>query len=237
MSYEAADNTDANRLLHALTAADQDLLQPCLEHVSLDRGIVLEAVGRQADHAYFLESGLAVIVARTAQRRIGVGVVGNDGMTGLGLVLNSDQVANETVVQAAGSALRMGRDNLRAAMERSATLRRMLLRYAYVFMVQTSQTCLTNGHASIEQRLARWILMSCDRCKGDLHVTHEFISLMVGVRRAGITVAMHILEGKGLVESSRNNVHLIDRAGLITLASNYYGTCEEEYERLIGHPY
>lgn len=235
MGNEAADDRVGNRLLRALTAADRELLIPFLEGVSIGRGTILETGGRQADYAYFLQSGLAVVVARSPHRRIGVGVVGNDGMTGLGLVLDADRAVNETVVQSAGTALRMERDRLRTAMERSANLRRLLLRYAYVFMVQTGNTSLANGHASMEQRLARWILMSCDRCKGDLDVTHKFISLMVGVRRAGITVAMHSLEGRGLVRSTRANVHIADRAGLITLASDYYGICEEEYERLIGH--
>jgi CRP-like cAMP-binding protein len=229
---------DQNRLLRALAAADRDLLDGLLERIELDRGTVLEVIGAQTKYAFFLETGLAAVVAHSPHRRIGVGVVGNDGMTGLDIVQNAGRAANETVVQAAGSALRIEGEKLRLAIESSGTLRHMLLRYAHVFMVQASQTALTNGHASMEERLARWILMSHDRFDGnDLHVTHEFISLMLGVRRAGITAAIHVLEGNHLIRSSRDILHIHDRKGLIALASGSYGVCEAEYERLIDRTF
>jgi CRP-like cAMP-binding protein len=229
---------DLNRLLRALSAADRNLLEPSLERVELLRGTVLEVIGSPTEHALFLETGLAAVVAHSPARRIGVGVVGNDGMTGLDLVQNALLAANETIVQAAGSALRIEAVKLLAAMETSATLRHLLLRYAHVFMVQASQTALTNGHANMEERLARWILMSHDRFAGDdLHVTHEFIALMLGVRRAGITESVHILEGMGLIRSSRDKLHVVERTGLIAIASGSYGVCEEEYERLIDHTF
>jgi CRP-like cAMP-binding protein len=227
---------DLNRLLRALSVADRDLLRPSLESVELFRGTVLESIGSRTDHVHFLQTGLVASVARSPHRRIGVGVVGNDGMTGLDVVQNAGRAANEAIVQAAGTSLRIDSDKLRSAMERSPTLHAMLLRYAHVFMVQASQTALTNAHAPIEERLARWILMSDDRFEGgDLHVTHEFISLMVGVRRAGITDAMHVLEGNHLIKARRDSLHVVDRQGLIALAAGSYGVCEEEYERLIGH--
>jgi len=229
---------DLNRLLRALSPVDRDALTPSLERVELVRGTVLETIGSKPDHAYFLETGLAAIVARSPHRRIGIGVVGNDGMTALDLVLNSGRAANETIVQAAGSALRIAGGTLRTAVEGSTSLRHMLLRYAHVFMVQASQTALTNGHAAIEERLARWILMSHDRFEGDdLRVTHEFISLMLGVRRAGITGAIHVLEGLHLIKSSRDILHVTDRKGLMALASGSYGVCEDEYERLIDRTF
>jgi CRP-like cAMP-binding protein len=229
---------DLNRLLRALSAADRELLGPSFERVELDRGTVLEEIGAQTEYAFFLETGLAAVVAHSPQRRIGVGVVGNDGMTGLDLVQDAGRAANETVVQAAGSALRIEGDKLRRVLETSITLRHMLLRYAHVFMVQASQTALTNAHATMEERLARWILMSHDRFAGDdLRVTHEFIALMLGVRRAGITTAIHMLEGNHLIRSTRDILHVDDRKGLVALASGSYGVCEAEYERLIDHTF
>ncbi|MDB5488933.1 MAG: cyclic nucleotide-binding protein [Reyranella sp.] len=223
-----------NRLLRVLSPSDQKLLHPAFSTIELDRGHVLQTIGASTGQAFFIETGLAAVVARSPGREIGIGVVGNDGMTGLDLVLEAGLAANQTLVQSAGRAVSILAADLQEAMKRSATLHALLLRYAHVFMVQASQTALTNGHASIEERLARWVLMSHDRFSGnDLTVTHEFISLMVGVRRQGITEALHLLEGRHLIQSTRENLHVIDRPGLIALASGSYGVCEAEYERLI----
>lgn len=223
-----------NRLLRVLSWSDREMLRPALSTIELERGHVLEAVGASTARAFFIETGLAAVVARSPGREIGIGVVGNDGMTGLDLVLGAGLAANQTLVQSAGSAVCLLASDLREALTRSDTLHALLLRYAHVFMVQASQTALTNGHASIEERLARWILMSHDRFSGnDLTVTHEFISLMVGVRRQGITEALHLLEGRHLIVSRRDKLHVVDRSGLIALASGSYGVCEAEYERLI----
>lgn len=228
------DYFQENRLLRILSPSDRNLLRPALSAIALDRGHVLEAVGASTGQAFFIETGLAAVVARSPGREIGVGVIGNDGMTGLDLVLEAGLAANQTVVQSAGKAVCIPAAALQEAMTRSVTLHTLLLRYAHVFMVQASQTALTNGHASIEERLARWVLMSHDRFSGnDLTVTHEFISLMVGVRRQGITEALHLLEGRHLIQSTRDRLHVVNRPGLIALASGSYGVCEAEYERLI----
>lgn len=231
------DYFHSNRLLRVLSFADRDLLRPALSLVELQRGHLLETRGVATKQAFFLETGLAAIVAQSPGREIGIGVVGNDGMTGLDLVLEAGLSANQTLVQSAGLAVCIPAAALEAALRQSATLRTLLLRYAHVFAVQASQTALTNGHASIEERLARWVLMSHDRFPdNDLKVTHAFISLMVGVRRQGITDALHVLEGRHLIHSTRDNLHVVDRPGLIKLASGSYGICEAEYERLIGMP-
>ncbi len=228
------DHFQGNRLLRVLSSSDQKLLGPALSIIDLERGRVLEAVGTSTGQAFFIETGLAAVVARSPGREIGIGVIGNDGMTGLDLVLAAGLAANQTVVQSAGRAVSILAADLQQAMTLSVTLHTLLLRYAHVFTVQASQTALTNGHASIEERLARWVLMSHDRFSGnDLTVTHAFISLMVGVRRQGITEALHLLEGRRLIESTRDNLHVVDRPGLIALASGSYGVCEAEYERLI----
>jgi CRP-like cAMP-binding protein len=224
-----------NRLVGAMSKSDQDLLKSHFEPIELQRGQVLETPGEKVDAAFFLDSGLVSVIAQSPQRQIAVAVVGHDGMTGLDIILDSGRSANETVVQAAGSAWRIAADDLRRAQQASPTLRAVLLRYIHVFMVQASQTALTNGHAGMDERLARWILMSHDRFQGDdLTVTHEFIALMLGVRRQGVTESLHTLEGKHLIRSTRDHVRVLDRGGLIDLASGSYGVCEAEYERLIG---
>lgn len=228
------DYFTGNRLLRALSPSDQQALRPALNMVELRRGQVLESRGVATDQAFFPETGLAAVVAQSPGREIGIGVVGNDGMTGLDLVLEAGLAANQTLVQAAGAAVCIQAEDLQEAMRTTVTLRTLLLRYAHVFAVQASQTALTNGHASIEERLARWVLMSHDRFSGnDLAVTHEFIALMVGVRRQGITEALHQLAGQRLIRSTRDRLHVVNRNGLIDLASGSYGICEAEYERLI----
>ena len=96
-------------------------------------------------------------------------------------------------------------------------------------------TAIANARAKIEQRLARWVLMAHDRIEtSQLPLTHEFLSLMLGVRRAGVTNALHILEGQGLIKSLRGQIHLLNRKGMEAVAGDLYGTPKAEYKRLIG---
>lgn len=225
-----------NGLLRALSDQDRNALQPLLKRVDLHRGQVLEGPALAIDHALFLETGLASVVALSPQGEVGVGVVGYDGMTGIGIVLGGGRPANETRIHAAGSALAIAASDLRNLQRERPALNDLLLRYVQVSLTQASQNALCNSLARMEEKLARWILMSHDRFRGnDLTVTHEFISLMLGVRRQGITVAMHELEGGGLIKSTRENIRVLDRDGLIARAAGAYGICEEEYERLIGN--
>lgn len=114
-------------------------------------------------------------------------------------------------------------------------LRPAFLRYVQVVLVQTAHTALANAHARLEDRLCRWILMCCDRLDGDLlPLTHEFLSMMLGVRRAGVTTAIHLLEGRGLIRARRGCIEIVDRDGLKAGAADIYGVPEAEYRRLIG---
>jgi CRP-like cAMP-binding protein len=122
-------------------------------------------------------------------------------------------------------------------MAASAPLHQHLLRFAQAFMIQLGQTALANGIYQIEQRLARWLLMCHDRVDGDdLFTTHEFLSLMLGVRRAGVTLALQALEDRGLISTKRGQVTVLDRAKLEGVAGDSYGVPEAEYARLIGLP-
>ena len=123
--------------------------------------------------------------------------MGCDGFTGLPIVLGNDRSPHETFMQV-GRGMRISANKLRGAISHSPSLQRALLRFAHAFMNQTANTALSNGTASLEERLARWLLMANDRLRGDeIPLTHEFLSLMLGVRRAGVTVALHYLESEG----------------------------------------
>jgi CRP-like cAMP-binding protein len=122
-------------------------------------------------------------------------------------------------------------------MEASPSLKALLLRWVQVLMIQTAQSALANGRYTIQERLARWLLMCHDRLDGDdLPLTHEFLSLMLGVRRSGVTEALHVLEGVKIVRTSRGRIHILDREKLEEIAGDCYGLSEAEYAKLIGLP-
>src|SRR5580700_6245715 len=215
-AVDSPNNGSRNRLLAVLSHADRDLLAPRLEGIALDARQILEVPSDPISHVYFVESGLVSVVGTTEpDHRIEVGMVGYEGMTGLCIVLGDDRSTNETVVQSAGSAMRLSTAALRELMKASDSLTTTLLRYAHVFMMQGSQTALANGRGRLDERLARWLLMWHDRLADEkLTITHEFLALLRGVRRPGVTVALHALEGGGVIKSSRNLVKILDRGRL-----------------------
>lgn len=199
------------------------LLKPDLEPVDLPLRHVLEAPNKPIKHNYFIEYGLASIVAVVGQKRLEVGLIGCEGVTGIPIMLGTDRSPNENFMQVAGNGIRIGADKLREAITQSQSLQRALLRFAHTFMNQTANTAFSNGTASLEERLARWLLMANDRLRGDeVPLTHEFLSLMLGVRRAGVTVALHYLEQRALIRLSRKQIVIVDRKGLRAAANGTY---------------
>lgn len=232
------DPNPGNLLLAMLSREDRDLLRPFLEGIELDVHQILEAPGDPISHVYFVQSGLiSVLGATRPDHRIEVGMVGYEGMTGLDVVLGDNSSPNETLVQCSGSALRISTTALRRAMRHSKSFTAMLLRYVRVFLVQSSQTALANGRGRLDERLARWLLMWDDRMRDEqTTITHEFLALLLGVRRPGVTIALHELEGKGLIRATRSQIRILDRSGLQLAAKGFYGIPEAEYARSIGQP-
>ena len=186
--------------------------------------MVLETPNKPIKYCYFIESGFASIVAAGGNgKRLEVGLIGREGVTGLSVVLGHDRSPNETFIQAEGEGQRISASDLRNAMEQSRILERTLVRYAHAFVDQASTTAFANGTLSLEQRLARWLLLAADRLDGkSLPLTHEFLSLMLGVRRAGVTTALNLLEQSGLIKLSRKQIELVDRRGLIDATAGAY---------------
>ena len=200
-----------NRILSRLSDDDAALLKPDLEPVELALRQVLETPDKPIKHAYFIDYGLASIVAANGHKRLEVGLIGCEGVTGLAIVLGNDRSLNETFMQVAGQGQRIAADKLRRAIAESRSLERALVGFAYSFMNQTANTALSNGTATLEERLARWLLMANDRLRGDeVPLTHEFLSLMLGVRRAGVTVALHYLEQRALIRLARKQIVITD---------------------------
>ena len=224
-----------NRLLRTMEPADFASLAPHLEPIAAPLRHVLIAPLEPITHMHFVEEGLVSLISDTAENRIEIGVVGYEGLAGVSLVLGADRTPHVALVQADLTALRIPADCVVAALAASPTLRSVLGRYVQSLMVQVGQTVHANADLTIEGRLARWILMNHDRLGHDeLPLTHEFLAIMLGVRRPGVTTATHILEGAGMIRTKRGRIIVIDREKLMDLAGDAYGLAEAEYERLLG---
>ena len=213
-----------NRILSRLSRQDLALLEPHLETVDLPVRKPLEARRKRIDQVYFIESCFASVVANgTSKPSIEVGIIGREGMTGLAIILGSNRAQHATYIQVAGKGLRISAARLREADGRSNTLHRAMLRFVHAFLVQTTTTALANGRSKIEERLARWLLMANDRINGDdVPLTHEFLSLMLGTHRPGVTIAVQALEKAGLITTRRSHITIVDRKALEKSSNGTY---------------
>jgi len=217
-----------NRLLRALSPADQEILRPHLRWSELERGTVLVSPDEPITHVWFPESGLTSIIAMAGtDQGIEVGLAGRDGLVGMPLVLDADRTPHRIFMQVTGAGYRINGDLFRTVLDDHAGIRKLLLRYVQAYSTQTTYT--------VEERLARWLLMSHDRQDTDeIPLTHDFLALMLGVRRPSVTIALHSLEGLGFVKATRGLVLVRKREELEEFAGAGYGVPEAEYERLIG---
>jgi CRP-like cAMP-binding protein len=225
-----------NLLLGLLSADDYALLQPHFTRLDLHRQFTLALPDTPVDHVYFPEGAISSIVSGTPGKgRTEVGIFGREGVSAQFLLLGTDRSPHHAFIQVGpGTALRIATAPYLAAVERSASLRGTLLRYAQALMIQTGQSAAVNAHLRIEARLARWLLMCHDRIQGDMiELTHEFMGMMIAAERSGVTVTLHILEGAGMIRSTRGRVTIVDRGKLIDLAGDGYGLPEAEYSRML----
>jgi CRP-like cAMP-binding protein len=222
-----------NRLLTFMSDGDRQLLTPNLKQVDLVLRQTLEKANQPIEHVYFLEDGIASVVGDSKTfGQIEIGIIGKEGVTGLQVILGNDRSPYETFIQVAGTALRIETQMLQAAMDKSRTLQQLLLRYVQVFMIQTSQTALSNAAALLTQRLARWLLMVEDRLTSkSLPLTHQFLAMMLGVQRSGVTIALGELENRQLIRCKRGLITIMDRPTLEKLTNGSYGVAEAEYSR------
>jgi CRP-like cAMP-binding protein len=227
-----------NRLLAALPPKDFAQLRPRLQQVELVFRNVLYAPEEPVTGVYFPETGY---VSRLAPMDDGdhaeVGLIGPEGMTGLAVLLGGDRDTFELLVQVPGTALRMDTAAFREELDRIPTLRPILLRYALAHFEQVARTAACNSRHHIDQRLARWLLMAHDRVEGDeFPMTHEFMAMMLGVRRAGITTAARSLSKAGFIEYERGRITVTDRPGLEAASCECYGIARRAQDQLLGLP-
>lgn len=231
----AAAQHTYNAILNSLPLHAMRLLEPHLEAIELPVRMQLERPHQTIKHAYFPTSGFASVVVNGIGAQIEVGIVGREGITAMAVILGAMQSPHETYIQSPGKGYRILSGRLREMMGECSELRDSLLLYTHVYQVQMAQTCLSNGRGRLEERLARWLLMSHDRTNGDqLSVTHEFLSVMLGVRRPGVTVTINALVTKGMIIQKRGMVEILDRRALEDASNGSYGLPEAEFKRLFS---
>lgn len=230
------DGNFQNRLLARLTDADRARLIPHLTLTSLPSRTLLVTPGKMIERCYFLESGVVSVVLTTADgKQAEIGIIGREGMIDVVTVMGASTGPLEIFMQMPGDAYSVPTSELVAIADESPTFRRLLLGFAHRFMIQISHTVLATITLNIEDRLARWLLMNCDRLDSDsFSVTHEFMSLMLGVRRAGVTDALGSLAAAGHIATSRGQITVLDRKGLEKRAGDSYAMPEANYDQLVG---
>jgi CRP-like cAMP-binding protein len=222
-----------NHLLSRLSSKDLALINGHLKTVELAPRMPIEERARPIERVYFPEDGIVSVVAVSGANQVEAGIVGREGMTGIAVILGDDRSANTTFVQVTGSGLSLEASVLRKAMQKSGSMQLLFLRFVQAFMTQMSHTALANGRAKVEERLARWLLMAHDRVEGpELSLTHEFLAVMLGVRRAGVTLALQALEDRGFITAKRGLIMIENRPRLLAFAGAWYGVPEAEYRRL-----
>jgi len=226
----------ANRLLGLLPPGDYARLRPHLERIPLAYRQSLYRANKPIGFVYFIETGVGSLVNTMANGEAAeVGTIGNEGVVGLPLVLGDDRAPTSVYIQVPGAGLRMKATLFNKELARSASMRTVMLHYAHAFFNQVAQSAACNQFHSLEQRCCRWLLMTHDRMQSDeFLLTQEFLAMMLGVQRTGVTAAAGALQRAGLIRYRRGNVTIIDRRGLLDRACECYGISKKEFDRLLG---
>lgn len=234
LSAQPARRSTKNHILKVLSDEDYARLHPHLEPVELALGQVIYQPEESIEYIYFPNNAMASLIATTAEGQCAeVGVVGREGIVGVDVLMGVDSTTNECIVQIADGALRIKTERAREAFGASREMNTLLLRYIHALMMQISQTALCNRLHSIEQRLARWLLMCHDRAVTDkLPLTQEFLAIMLGANRPSVTTAAIVLQGGGFIRYARGKITVIDREGLEDFACDCYRVVKPEYDRL-----
>ena len=235
---DSSQSTTGNQLLAGLPQPLRERLLERFEPVELQLAQVLCTSGERMRYAYFpTRSFISLIAPLEGHAGLEVGLVGNEGMVGISLMLGIEAAPMHALVQGAGAAWRMESGALLNELRRSPALQQLLNRYLYVTLTQLAQTAACTRYHLVEARLARWLLMTRDRAHADeFYITHTFLSQMLGVRRAGITRAAVALRDRRLIRYSRGALTVLDGDGLEESACSCYAASKDDYARVLGKP-
>ena len=232
-SVPTPHDANVNRLLAALPGKDRRHFLARCEVVDLVFAEVLAEPGERIHHVYFpTGSVISPVMPLDDRASLEVGLVGNEGMLGISLILGVDVAPVRAVVQGAGPAWRMDAALFRGELGLSLALQDLLKRYLHVLVCQLAQTAVCTRFHVVEARLARWLLMTRDRAHSDeFQITHEFLATMLGVRRVGVTKAAMSLQNRKLISYHRGKIAVLDGAGLEAAACECYATDRATYAR------
>jgi len=238
MHTSLADAGLNNRILLALPPATLQRIRPALESVETVRGQPIEHIDRRVEHIYFVNRGLISLVKTMRDgRTVEIGAVGIEGVTDPMALFGIDRAALEIIVQIPGNALRIRVATLRAAMREDPVLQRLLPAYARFAFIQLAQTAACNRLHFLEERCCRWLLTAHDSALSDhFPLTHEFLAMMLGVQRSGVSIAANSLKKAGLIQYTHGVITISDRRGLENAACECYRTILSELDALFTPP-
>ena len=224
-----------NLLLARLEVEHREALLAGIEPVALQVGETVVAAGQRLEHVYFpIDSSISLALPVAGQSPLVIGLIGHEGMVGMQLLLSSSLAGFRGQVQGPGLAWRVDASRFTSQLDANPPWRAMLSRYVHVRHLQLAQGAACRSFHLVEARLARWLLMSRDRARRDpLSLTHETLSHLLGVRRAGVTLAAHSLQDRGLIRYTRGLILLLDRSGLEAAACPCYASEKRTYSRLM----
>ncbi|MBX4891254.1 Crp/Fnr family transcriptional regulator [Rhizobium bangladeshense] len=213
-----------NLILSQLADPELLALERILEPLPLPRDFELVHPGTPVSYYYFLESGIASMVATSPEgRKAEIGVLGRDAMSPPALTLDAERFSFDVMMQVGGHGRRVDAGALACFLVDRPPVRRLLSHFLHTFFVQVANNALSNAVHKIDVRLAKWILMCHDRLEGEeIEITHEYMATMLGVRRSSVTDALHLLEGQHFIYSTRGMVIIRDRASLEAFAADAY---------------
>ena len=224
-----------NLLLSTLPPDSLERLRPHLSTVTLPTGTVLFEPGDAVTTVYFPLDSAVSVVTDVGTGEGEVATIGLEGMVGLPVLLATNTAQMRAFLQIGGSLIALSAAELLAASDDDPSVRGLMLRYAHALFMQIGQSVVCNQRHTLRQRCARWLLTTHDRVEdNDFHLTHEFLAMMLGVRRAGVTVAAGALQRAGLIRYRRGTVRILDRDGLEAVSCECYFKIRDAYARIVG---